>query len=258
MRQYTAAGATTGARAIGCDVQPAGTRLYRSLPVVVLCYSTTDTAVRTPYSRTGQWCYTVQELGRALVLTDDMHRATRLLVALLALLPEGTCSVSADRPLSTAAAAWSGSLGMAGRSAAQPQRPPGDACDKHTGQCCHHGCKMTNWPCCHHGRDCCCGGIMHLTNCTYDRNPPFVPLPVPRIPPIPKPTPLPPPSNQTTGCCFFKNFTDCDLNPGQTCETVPCEKNSTCPDLQRGQWCNAHEWHTSCAFNWTFGCSCTV
>jgi hypothetical protein len=192
-----------------------------------------------------------------------MHRGAHLLVALLALLPRGSGSIAdtASAPVTdTTASAGSGSLGSVGRNAALSHHPPGDACDKHTGQCCHHGCKMTNWPCCHHGRDCCCGGIMHLTNCTNDRNPPFVPLPVPRMPPSPPPlpSPPPPPSNRTTGCCFFKNFTDCDLNPGKPCETVSCEKNRTCPDLQRGGWCNAHEWHTSCAFNWTFGCSCTV
>ena len=206
-----------------------------------------------------------RNLHAVLLAADGMNRDTQLLVALLALLAllsTGTCRSILDTSTEAAgadiapSARLSGSL--AGRSAADSQHPPGDACDKHTGQCCHHGCKMTNWPCCHHGRDCCCGGIMHLTNCTNDRNPPFVPLPLPRIPPSPRPSPSPPPSNQTTGCCFFKNFTDCDLNPGKPCETVPCEENRTCPDLQRGQWCNAHEWHTSCAFNWTFGCSCTV
>lgn len=194
---------------------------------------------------------------RLAVLHDRGGRLLALL-ALALLVRDGL----GDRAAGTGAVSvllQRGTLASAsGRDAALLPRPPGDACDKHTGQCCHHGCKMTNWPCCHHGRDCCCGGIMYLTNCTNDRNPPFVPLPVPRMPPDPQPSPPPSPSNRTPGCCFFKNFTDCDRNPGTPCETVSCEENRTCPDLQRGQWCNAHEWRTSCAFNWTFGCSCMV
>jgi hypothetical protein len=44
-----------------------------------------------------------------------------------------------------------------------------DACDKHTGQCCHHACKMTNWNCCHHDEHCCCGGPpQRISNCSGD------------------------------------------------------------------------------------------
>lgn len=134
-------------------------------------------------------------------------------------------------------------------------RHSNSTCDKHTGQCCHHACKMTNFPCCHHGRDCCCGGIEAHVNCSSDQNPPFRPLPVPPIPPSPVP-----PSNSTnsTGCCMFKNFTECDANPGMVCETIPCTPNVTCPNASYGLWCSSHEWHTSCAFNWTYGCSCTM
>jgi polygalacturonase len=134
--------------------------------------------------------------------------------------------------------------------------PPNSTCDKHTGQCCHHGCKMTNWPCCHHGRDCCCGGIVAMTGCKNDQNPPFRALPIPRpvrtLPPVPEQRSAP------SRCCMFKNFTDCDASPGKACETVPCIENVTCPDEKYGLWCNSHEWHTSCAFNWTYGCSCTT
>lgn len=134
--------------------------------------------------------------------------------------------------------------------------PPNSTCDKHTDQCCHHGCKMTNWPCCHHGRDCCCGGIVALTGCRNDQTPPIHPLPVPVAPSLPPPPPLR--SAAPARCCKFRNFTECDLSLGRRCETVPCVENATCPDGRFGLWCSAHEWHTSCAFNWTFGCSCEV
>jgi hypothetical protein len=178
--------------------------------------------------------------------------------------------------------------------------------------------QMTNWPCCHHGRDCCCGGIVALTRCLNDQNPPFSLLPIPtppnattttvtslgatarrgsarhgtdtvdavhRISATSTPNSMQPrrllvpgggtkadtsarvleqgrergadtgasssvgsghstagPSsngepissgvgvadavniNMANGsqCCFFKNFTECDRNPGMRCETVSC------------------------------------
>ena len=136
-----------------------------------------------------------------------------------------------------------------------------DACDKHSGQCCHHACKMMNWPCCHHGEHCCCGGPPRRTsNCSSDEYRPFQPFPTPVMP-----TPAPPvPGPPVTHCCFFANFTQCDSKPGESCETVPCIKGVTCPvdntssPQFSGHWCNAKVWHESCRLGWTHGCSCNV
>eukprot|EP00658_Telonema_sp_P-2_P061455 TRINITY_DN50154_c0_g1_i2.p1 TRINITY_DN50154_c0_g1~~TRINITY_DN50154_c0_g1_i2.p1 ORF type:complete len:161 (+),score=19.59 TRINITY_DN50154_c0_g1_i2:212-694(+) len=130
-------------------------------------------------------------------------------------------------------------------------RHSNSTCDKHNGQCCHHACKMTNWPCCHHGKHCCCGGIQHLVDCSSDSNPPWKPLPVPPMAPSP-------PTRASRQCCFFEDFAKCDAAPGRPCQTVQCVENVTCPTLETGQWCNGHEWRTSCRMNWTTGCSCTI
>jgi hypothetical protein len=143
-----------------------------------------------------------------------------------------------------------------------------DACDKHTGQCCHHACKMTNWNCCHHGEHCCCGGPpQRISNCSADEYRPFQPFPIPRMPAPAPPAPAPPPTPAGAGpphCCFFANFTECDEAPSESCETVPCIKGVTCPvsntssSYFSGHWCDARVWRTSCRMGWTHGCSCNV
>lgn len=141
-----------------------------------------------------------------------------------------------------------------------------DACDKHSGQCCHHACKMTNWPCCHHGEHCCCGGPpRRISNCSSDEYRPFQPFPIPIMPTPAPPVPeLPVPEPPVTQCCYFANFTQCDSKPGASCETVPCIKGVTCPVANTsspqfsGHWCNAKVWHESCRLGWTHGCSCNV
>ena len=197
--------------------------------------------------------------------------AAELLAALLATMVVGISACTTDEDCSLLGACTAGACvchaGWTGADcavlavAAQEHGDVGlDACDKHSGQCCHHACKMTNWPCCHHGEHCCCGGPpRRISNCSSDEYRPFQPFPIPSMP---TPPALPAAAKKT--CCFFANFTECDAKPGESCETVPCIRDVTCPVSNKssphfsGNWCNTKVWRESCRLGWTHGCSCNV